>query len=222
MKSAVSNVFFSPCHIFANTEKEICPWSIQADQRDRKQLWDDLGAPFLVGNSSEMQLFCATKHLPVTDGHVSFRTASTTLFSLTFLRAATLLPGDHPAHDFQKKLLVQPALTFPINLYRLGLSEIQQMLDTRPAPALAGDTAVAPFGSLSGLESSPPNTCNSVLSLSFKNGPHYCWYRKLSGTALGLDPKYTTVRYRIPVHSVSGYSEFSFWLYIRCDMIILI
>lgn len=122
----------------------------------------------------------------------------------------------------KKKLLVQPALTFPINLYRLGLSEIQQMLDTRPAPALAGDTAVAPFGSLSGLESSPPNTCNSVLSLSFKNGPHYCWYRKLSGTALGLDPKYTTVRYRIPVHSVSGYSEFSFWLYIRCDMIILI
>lgn len=122
----------------------------------------------------------------------------------------------------KKNLLVQPALTFPINLYRLGLSEIQQMLDTRPAPALAGDTAVAPFGSLSGLESSPPNTCNSVLSLSFKNGPHYCWYRKLSGTALGLDPKYTTVRYRIPVHSVSGYSEFSFWLYIRCDMIILI
>lgn len=122
----------------------------------------------------------------------------------------------------KKKLLVQPALTFPINLYRLGLSEIQQMLDTRPAPALAGDTAVAPFGSLSGLESSPPNTCNSVLSLSFKNGPHYCWYRKLSGTALGLDPNYTAVRYRIPVHSVSGYSEFSFWLYIRCDMIILI
>lgn len=159
MKSAVSNVFFSPCHIFANIEKQICPWSIKLIRGIESNCEMILELHVWLETALKCSFSMPPNNCQLPMGTSRFALPAQLYFFIDLLKSSHSPPWGSPGACFPKRLLVQPALTFPINLYRLGLSEIEQTPDTQPAPALAGDTGVAPSSSLSGPGPSPPSTC---------------------------------------------------------------